>query len=201
MFRIKFRLSTLKNILVTIIVIAYVKTQTIAAKCGDIQPYISTDCLKASDSNFYCCYKADDSQLTKSCTSILKSAYTPSQYFLNGKGNNLDCGFGSQGATVNTGSTLNQTATALGEIHNSLQLPMYSCGIQNPVITSDCTDYSILGNSCCYLQKGLNTGCYWLGQRFVGNATLSSYSITCNGKYLSFHVGLFFIFFFALLLN
>ena len=192
----KFCPSTLKSILVTIIVIAYVNTQSITTNCDKIDVYISSDCHKASDSNFYCCYKTSDDQQTKSCTSILKSAYTPSQFFLNGKGNNLDCGFGSQGKNVNTGSTLNESSS-LTKNHNSLALPMYSCGTKDPVIASDCTDYSILGNSCCYLEKGLNTGCYWLGQRFVGNATLSSYFITCNGQFISFNV-LFFVFFFSL---
>jgi hypothetical protein len=179
-----------KIIILTILAsIAVIKSQN---ACTSIKPNQPSDCLIQTDTNNYCCYRTDDLQTSKSCVYISKSAYTPSQYFLNGVGYNQDCGVSAQGRPVNTGVTFYNTTLPANA--TSLVLPYQTCGISNPVYSADCTNYSVLGNSCCYFQKGLATGCYWLGQRFVGNATVADYAITCSAYFMSFKfVLLFFV--------
>lgn len=179
-----------KIIILTILAsISLIKSQN---PCASTKPDQPSDCLVQSDSSNYCCYVTNDLQTAKSCVYMAKSAYTPSQYFLNGVGYNQDCGLSAQGRPVNTGVTFYNTT--LPSKPTSLILPYQTCGISNPVVSTDCSNYSILGNSCCYFQKGLATGCYWLGQRFVGNATVADYAISCSANFMSLKfVLLFFV--------
>ena len=162
--------------------------------CTGTKPNINTDCHVNSNSNSYCCYRVDDTQTSKTCASIKKSAYTSSQFSLNGVTYNQDCGLAAQGRPVDTGVTFkNQTSTSTNV--NSLKLPFNACGVSNPILSGECTDYSIFGNSCCFFQKGLSSGCYWLGQRFVGNQTTSEFSITCAATFLNFKFAFLFLIF------
>jgi hypothetical protein len=174
----------LKSFLISIIIIKSVITQSQSAdQCGSIIPNVNNDCLIASDSNYYCCYRTDDNQKSKSCTPILRSSYTPSQYFIDGNGYNLDCGANANNNSGNTKFTNK----------NNLALPMYTCGKTNPIIVSDCSDFSMVGNSCCYFKNGLRTGCYWLGQSFSGSANLTTYDITCSSGLIGMNMMLIFL--------
>jgi hypothetical protein len=154
--------------------------------CSLLQPTTATDCHTLTNSNFFCCFSANDVQSSKSCVSLEQSKYKSSSItFHQGVGQNLDCGIGILGQ--NTGDTFNHTLTTAVTNNNTLQLNMDVCGTRNPKEKKQCSDYSMLGNSCCFYttNTGVGTGCYYLGQRYVGNATYSGYTIDCSAGFLT----------------
>jgi hypothetical protein len=55
------------------------------------------------------------------------------------------------------------------------------CGIESPSNFTDCTKYSISGNSCCFYKNFLtnSTSCFWLG-RFTNIINVINNSSNCN---------------------
>ncbi len=152
--------------------------------CSPVSPNVNTDCLKQSDSNNLCCYVTNDQQTSKKCQLISRVSFTVN---LSVSEWNTDCGVSAQGRPVNVGGTLQEAVTPKNT--NSLVLQMNTCGIASPSVSTDCSDYSTMWNSCCMFSSANQSGCYSLGLKYSGSQQMSYYSIACEGKLTQFSLG------------
>ena len=189
----KFSLSSLTIILFLINSIYLV----LGESCLSTVPIQKDDCIAQSTSTQICCYQVSHFGANKTCTLVEHSLdnYLPI-LTVNGTDVYTDCGpIGAYGS--NTAAELSPYNTTNG---NSLVINGRVCGSTNPKDASDCNSYSVYLNSCCYYESEGNTGCYWLGRTYFGNATYSGYTVVCAGEMLRSY-GLVLISILALLLS
>jgi hypothetical protein len=145
-------------------------------ECTSSNPTQKDDCYSKTTPTHYCCYKVNISDQGKSCVLKEKNLNDYSVITkVNGVVEYVDCG--PIGAA--NSNTSNQPGQSEDKNENSLKLPNRVCGVFNPKEAQDCNSNSIFGNSCCFYQKEGDTGCYWLGRTYFGEASFDNMKVVC----------------------
>lgn len=169
--------------LITITLFLYLNNSILAATnldCTSTTPLQIEDCIINTSATHNCCYKVSNFGLTKSCVTIEKTSTFNPILTEDGEKSFIDCG--PVGAS--NSNTSNQPGQTTDVNENSLKLPYKVCGVVDPKIASDCNSYSVYGNSCCLYESQGNTGCYWLGKTYFGEANYDNMIVTCTSDIL-----------------
>ena len=167
--------------------------------CSEVKPRINTDCHTKTDSKNLCCLVTNDAGNANVCQSQTRNiiSTTNSTFKTNNINYSLDCGVGAFIKNSNLGGSF--PVSYYYPNYNKLVLPIQQCGSVNPIKRDDCSSFSAIGNSCCFYTKSKDTGCYYLGTKYAGNATYAGINIDCIGNYLGKYNYFFFIFVLAFL--
>ena len=109
---------------------------------------IRNDCFSVSLPNSYCCFDGTGQK----CVKVEKKEL--------GEKPEYDCGITEE----------NYGKYEFDEYHPKQEIEpdmgLQTCGKQDPKNVEDCTEYSELGNSCCWFQNGGQQGCFLIGKRY-----------------------------------
>lgn len=169
-----------------LIALSAVRSQDLDSLCTNVTPEVAADCFAHSDNSNYCCYQVSQDQTKKSCVLENKTTFYQSSVVDTTTGMYTDCGSGSNEASPIVGRTFPEYTPSTTTSAINLDSQMVACGRLNPIHLSDCSDYGMLQNSCCYFANAKNqTGCYQMGVQYIGEYKWGDITVMCSGSFSS----------------
>lgn len=178
--------------------------------CPTGKPAFSTnECTSITDEISYCCLlKNQIDGSPKMCYEINKLKYEGIKTIYYGVVEYLvDCGTVLP-STINPAISVVPLPSEILPISNIPPLPLNStispttnllnisdenyygvggstCGKFNPMKLEDCSISSTERHSCCFYNINNKTGCYYIGDKFYGNYTKSTFPLLCGGGFIN----------------
>ena len=147
-----------------------------------------------NENNYHCCLLKTDEGIGKMCYSIYKNNYTEQATQIYGSNiYKLDCGNSSPASSpinpipisattpsinIQSDPTINFQAPSTSSIYYGVGGS--NCGKKNPLNETECNNFSIPSNSCCFYKEMGITGCYWVEKKYSGIYTDSSFKLYCD---------------------